>query len=681
VEIAPDEPSLWRARGELEARLGRPEDARGSMRRALALSPQDSTLRQHVEALEPPVPRPDEALAEASEVFLRRRVGNVAQAGGYKLRSLQELTVRTMYPNGLAGTFRQAVFQVITAEGAEAVRSFPMHYEPDTQRFELRGARVFHPDGTVDESASLEEFALTGGASRMYYDSRAMVVSFPRLSPGDVVEVRWRVDDVAQRNAFADYFGDLYLLQSEVPRAQVRYVLRAPTSRQLYFHVPTLSRLERSEREEEGNRVYDFRATDVAAVPPEEHAPGLTERAAYLHVSTYRTWQDVGRWYWGLIADQLQADDRVRTIVREITQGLTTPRDRVRAVYDWVIRNTRYVALEFGIHGFLPYRVPDVCARGFGDCKDKASTIVAMLREVGIDASIVLVRTRNNGAIETAPASLAVFDHAIAYVPPMEGYPDGLFLDGTAQSFGMDELPSGNQGAMALLVSQRGEGRLTQIPIHAAERNVATARSEIVLQPAGGASLHVVHSVRGPGAGAFRMALEAQATRAERLEQWLAPSYPGVRVTEVRASELNDVQRAAQIEYEATVPTLGTRQGSTLLLPLVPSPNLTREYASRSVRASDVIISGPLTVEERRTIRLPAGATVSALPPAAQIDTPFLRLQFEAERQGNTIVVNRVLTYKVDRVPVAQYAVFRDACQRIDDALGRRATIQLAGAP
>jgi hypothetical protein len=681
VEIAPDEPALWRARGELEVRLGRVEEGRGSMRRALALSPQDRTLRQHVEALEPPVPRADEALAESSEVFLRRRVAGPGAGGGYKLRSLQDLTVRTVYPNGLAGTFRQSVFQVVTQEGAEAARSFPMQYEPDTQRFELRAARVYHPNGTVDESAGIEEYALTGGASRMYYDSRAMVLSFPRLAPGDVVEVRWRVDDVAQRNAFADYFGDLHLLQAETPRAQVRYVLRAPASRQLYFRVPTLPRLVRSEREDDGTRIYDFLATDVAAVPPEDHAPGLTERAAYIHVSTYRTWQDVGRWYWGLIADQLQADDRVRRIVRDITRGLTRPRDRVRAIYDWVIHNTRYVALEFGIHGFLPYRVPEVCSRGFGDCKDKASTIVSMLREVGIDASVVLVRTRNNGAVDPSPASLAVFDHAIVYVPPMEGYPEGLFLDGTAQSSGMDELPSADQGAMALVVNQRGEARLTQIPHVPADRNVAQTRSEVVLQPGGGANMHVVHDVRGPGAGPFRMALEAQATRAERLEQWLAPNYPGVRVTDVRANDMNDVDHPAHVEYDAVVPTIGTLQGSTLLLPLLAPLNLTREYASRSARTSDVLVSGPLTVDERRTIRLPAGATVVDLPSGTRIDTPFVRLELTVERQGGTIVVHRVLTYPVDRVPLAQYNAFREACQRIDDALGRRATIQLAGSP
>jgi transglutaminase-like putative cysteine protease len=42
-------------------------------------------------------------------------------------------------------------------------------------------------------------------------------------------------------------------------------------------------------------------------------------------------------------------------------------------MYGFVVTNTRYVALEFGIHGYKPYRVDRVLARRFGDCKDKAS--------------------------------------------------------------------------------------------------------------------------------------------------------------------------------------------------------------------------------------------------------------------------------------------------------------------
>ena len=82
-----------------------------------------------------------------------------------------------------------------------------------------------------------------------------------------------------------------------------------------------------------------------------------------------------------------------------------------------------------------------VLARRFGDCKDKAALMIALLREVGVASELVLVRTRRGGRLDTEPASLAIFDHAIVYVPKLDRY-----LDGTAEFSGLRELPAQDQG-------------------------------------------------------------------------------------------------------------------------------------------------------------------------------------------------------------------------------------------
>ena len=675
VEVSPDEPSLWTAKGELEERLARRDDARASMRQALALRPQDATLRRHLEALEPAQVRADEAAAEESATFLARRGDPAAQAD-YHLRTLQELTVRTVYGNGLSGNFRQVAYEVRDEQGAREGRAYTMQYDPLSQRFEMRGAYVHHADGTRDEGTQVDEFDVNSDpATRMYFSNRVVQVTFPRLAPGDVVEVRWRVDDVSSRNAFADYFGDLEVVQAGVPRGRWTYVLRAPATRAFFVHTSALSdgRPLRAEERTEGDvRVRTWTADDVPALPPEENSPGSTERAGYLHLSTYRSWEDVGRWYWGLVRDQLVADDRMRAAVREATRGLTAPRDRVRAIYNWVITHTRYVALEFGIHGFKPYPVAQVCARGFGDCKDKASTIVTMLREAGIDASIALVRTRRNGRIETTPASLAIFDHAIAYVPSLD-----LFLDGTAEHSAMDELPTGDQGVMALIVNQRGEAHLVETPVYTPDRNVTTVRAEVTLQNSGGASVRVTQTMRGPDGAGLRARLEAEATRVERVEDGIRDHFPGARVTAVRTGDLTRVDEPARFEYDATVPVFGTRQGdSVLFAPVVPM-NLARSYAARSSRTRDVVLGTPSTWDETRVIHLPPGATVTESPPPARIDTPFGRLEYTVEAAGNELRVRRVLVLARDRVPPQEYAAFRAFAQQVDEALGRRVTVRM----
>ena len=73
-------------------------------------------------------------------------------------------------------------------------------------------------------------------------------------------------------------------------------------------------------------------------------------------------------------------------------QGKSSVEERVAAIHNWVIKNTRYVGLEFGIHGFLPYRVPLIVQRGFGDCKDLSTALITILRELGFEANLALLR-------------------------------------------------------------------------------------------------------------------------------------------------------------------------------------------------------------------------------------------------------------------------------------------------
>jgi len=72
-----------------------------------------------------------------------------------------------------------------------------------------------------------------------------------------------------------------------------------------------------------------------------------------VHVSTYADWEGVSRFYWGMVKDQLRVTDEIRAAAKEATRTAGADEaSRIRAVYDYVVSNTRYVALEFGIHSF-----------------------------------------------------------------------------------------------------------------------------------------------------------------------------------------------------------------------------------------------------------------------------------------------------------------------------------------
>ena len=353
-------------------------------------------------------------------------------------------------------------------------------------------------DEQVDEAAESGDGPADNPQIAMYTSQRVYYVHFPRLYPGDVVELLYRVEDVAQRNAFADYFGEVVYMQSREPIAHAEYVLITPKSRELHFNTPQIPGIVRAESEQGDKRVYRYVAKNVAPLDPEPLEPPLASTAGHVHVSTYKSWDDMGKWYWGLVKDQFVADDEVKRRVTEVTKGLTTPEDKVRAIYDYVVQKTRYVALEFGIHGFKPYRCAQIFARGFGDCKDKATLIVTMLKEAGIPATIVILRTGMRGDFEGAPASLAPFDHAIAYVPSMN-----LYLDGTAEFTGSRELPAMDRGALALRIHE-GKPELVHLPEPPPEESVTSRKVEAVVGQDGSATIDFRADVTGVHASSWR---------------------------------------------------------------------------------------------------------------------------------------------------------------------------------
>ena len=614
--------------------------------------------------ISPSAPRADEAYARPATEFLKLRD---MPANGHDRRTFVDLTATTVFPNGLASRFHQVVFQPLTESAAAEAREYAFGFEADTESVQLRGARVYRADGKIDEAIETGEGAADNPALSTYTSERAYYVHFPRLNPGDVVELLYRVEDVAPRNAFADYFGEVNYLQSSEPIARAEYVLLTPRSRAFYFNEPHVPNLTRTVEESGDVRTYRFVATDVPPVLPEASQPPYGELLGHVHVSTYKSWDDMARWYWGLVKDQFVADDEVRRRSAEATKGLTDERAKVRAVYDYVVEKTRYVALEFGIHGFKPYSSAQIFARGFGDCKDKATLIVTMLKELGIPATIVIVRTGIRGDFETYPASLAPFDHAIAYVPSLD-----LYLDGTAEYAGSMELPTMDRGALALQVNE-GVPKLVHLPDPPASESVTTRKVDVTEAADGSALIDWRLTVTGAAAGGFRQRYHVASARKERLAEDLGSELAGLAISQVEASNLDDLEQPVSLHVRARSQELARRERDTLSIPAGPRTHLVRNWAPLSERRLDVRLHSRATTVGDWTLHLPPGLRVVSTPLPAEVRTPFGSVSVVTEAAGST--VHAVTTIALDSNPD-----FRQRVRRLPRLLrGRRSRARSTG--
>ncbi len=662
--IAPDDIATLRSLADLKGRAGKRDEQVALLQEVLRIRPQEVDVREYLDHIEPPEQPADEKYALAPERFLERRH---APTGGAPRRTLRDLTVSTVYPNGLSSQFRQVVFQPLNDASAAMSRQYAFQYQADRQIVQLKGARVFRADGRVDEAIESGEGAADDPSISMYTSARTFYVQFPRLEPGDVVEARYRIDDVTPRNEFSDYFGEVVYLQNDEPVYDAEYVLVTPKTKKMYIDA-NVAGLEQSTAESGDQRIYRFLAPQLEPIVPEPNMPPWSELLGFVHVSTYPSWDALGAWYWGLVKEQLDVDPETRKLAHEITKDKKTELEKVQAVYGWVVKNTRYVALEFGIYGFKPHRCVQTVARGWGDCKDKATVIVTLLRELGIEANLVIVRTGMRGDFHSDLPSLAPFDHAIAYVPSLD-----LYLDGTAEYTGTFELPTMDQDAKALLILD-GKAKPVRLPLGDPNKNVIARKLSVDLSADGSGKIKMDYETRGQAASAWRSRYEAQATLRERVAQDLGREFPGLEFDPggVKTSNLEDLERPVDLEVRGKAPQFARREGDRLSVPVTLGTRLTSQYASLSRRQQDVMLNGFSTREEEIELTLPAGYNVDAAPPVANQTTRFGSFRIEYEERGRKVIVKSRLSLSVDRVKPADYADFRKFCADADQALSHR---------
>ncbi|HEY1906630.1 MAG TPA: DUF3857 domain-containing protein [Myxococcaceae bacterium] len=669
--LCPDDPELYERKGRTLLYAGQKDAALAALERSLELRPQNPALRDAVRAL-----RGTEVSAASTDALDIRPL--VAEADSYAedAVTLAEVTRVRVQQSGLSSRFHQLAVKVYTRRGVDAFRSFPITYSPSREEVRILRARITKPDGSIVESFGDTNRSLNEPWAGMYYDAQAKMLSFPGLAPGDVLELQYRVEDTASDNLLSDYWGDLAYVQGVTPKLRWEYVVDMPAGRTLYWNEKTLGAGVNARREpaSSGRVLYRFDAKHVSRVTPEPGMPGWSEVAATLHVSTYKTWEDVGRYYWALIRDQLAPDDSIRRAADDALKGVDRKDTRavVRALYEYVVKNTRYVALEFGIHGYKPYRVDRVLARRFGDCKDKASLLHALLEVAGVDSRIVLLRMRQLGAIPSEPASLAVFNHAIVYVPGLDWY-----LDGTAEFHGATELPISDRRASVLVVEPDGKSRFTVTPEARPEDNVTDVQLDLALRPGGAAEVKGESRVRGTAAPEYRRSYQSAATRRTTFEQGWAQTFPGLSVDKVSISDPNRLDQDVALDYELSIPRYAEVGGDTLrFLPFGSRRGYVETYAGLAERRGDLVLDGPSVSRFTFRYRLPPGWSVDGLPPDVTTDNGFGKLKLAYTLEQDVLVCRGELVFTRDRISASEYPAFRAFVAQVDQAFSRKVLVR-----
>ena len=320
-------------------------------------------------------------------------------------------------------------------------------------------------------------------------------------------------------------------------------------------------------------------------------------------------WAAVGRWYSQLTAGRRQVSPEVKQKALELTAGRTQMLDKVKSMSAFVQHEIRYAAIEIGIGGYQPHPAADVLANRYGDCKDKATLLTAMLQAIGIDSYYVLVHS-GRGVVMPEFPSMLNFDHVIVAIGmPGESEPLArlyvarrdqrlgwlLLFDPTDTVTPFEELPAHLQGGDGLLVRADG-GELIHLPLAPASSNRVIRETKAEVRPDGTLAAAVAELSWGaPGARRRGYLLAAPAADRVRLvEELLAASLGAFSLRSAEVGNLDSVTK----------------------------PLLLRGGESRP-RRYPLELAGTASVHDLIEITVPEGYAVDELPLPVEIQTSF----------------------------------------------------------
>ncbi len=516
------------------------------------------------------------------------------------------------------------------------------------------------------------EAALTGVLNGEFAsDDRTKILKIPAADPGNIVGYE------IEREKRPYILQDEWSFQDEDPVREARYTLELPSGweyKAVFLNYPEVKATS------EGPNQWQWRVNNVEAIRPEDDMPPWRAVAGQMIVSFFSpgggqasgfgSWNDMALWEAGLVRGRRESSPEIKQKVTELTASETTELEKMRAIGKFVQDDIRYVAIELGIGGWQPHPASDVFSHHFGDCKDKATLMSTMLKEIGIDSYYVIVNV-NRGAVNAKTPAVNWFNHAILAIKLPEGVNDPsltavfqdqklgrlLIFDPTDDLTPFGYLRGPLQANYALLVTEAG-GELIELPELPAAMNGIRRVGKLTLTSAGTLSGEVTELRMGDRGLEQRYAMRAASTNKDKIkpiESLLSGSLTNYQITKASVSNVLLTDQPFEYDYSLVARDYAKVAGNLLLVrPRVVGIKSSPLLETKEPRKFPVEFGGPSLDSDTFEITLPAGYHVDDLPPPVKVDYGFASYQSESEVKGNVLRYTRKFEVKDPSVPLAK---------------------------
>ena len=377
----------------------------------------------------------------------------------------------------------------------------------------------------------------------------------------------------------------------------------------------------------EGQQIIEVTALKLPPILKEPFGPSFAELfpRVYFAPSAFKydksegdlsTWQKYGEWQYKLLDGRDLLTEPFRAKLHELTANCSTDREKVKAVYDYLAKTTRYVSIQLGIGGLQPIAATDVCRTGFGDCKGLSNYTRAMLKELGIPSTYTVISTTNERLLPDF-SSANQMNHVILQVPLPQ---DTLWLECTNPQLPFGYVHQGIAGHDALLIEPTG-GRIHRLPTYPDSLNTQRIVADITLSPTAEAKISVNEISRlfqyESEAGIVYLPPNKQKDRIRR-----DINLSQADILNLQIKECKETAPSITFNYSVSSNQYGNKTGNRLFIPA----NIFRKgfsVPSVTKRTYPIHINYGYSDTDSIRIHLPDGYAIEGLPKPIDVTGKF----------------------------------------------------------
>lgn len=583
---------------------------------------------------------------------------------------LNECTI-TVGEDGKVTTFERYAVRILSLEGKEEASGQTV-YTPSTGKVKdmrawlvrLSGeVKKYGKDQTIDRAASLND---------VYDEVRMKIIdASDDTEVGAVFGYEITSED---RSVFTQFDWNF---QDRLPTLASRFSIALPAgwrAEGVTFNHPKI------EPSINGSS-YSWELRGLGHIEEEPASPPVTNIAPRLAVSffpatgakagigkSFDKWSDVSRWLFELSDSQAAANEAISAKVRELTANAKTEFEKIQAIGRFA-QSVNYVSIQTGIGrggGYRPHSAIDVFTKSYGDCKDKANLMRAMLKVAGIQSYLVVIYSGDPTYVREEWPSPQQFNHCIiavkvgdeTKVPTIVTHPTLgrlLIFDPTDSNTPVGDLPDHEQNSLALIVAAEA-GTLMRMPGTPPEANKVERQIDAVLSADGSLSAKVMERTAGQSAVDERRAFRdlSKPDYLKLIERWITRSVSGSSVAKVEPAD-NSIEGRFALNVEFSAGRYAQlMQGRLLVFKPTIIDRRDSLVLSEKTRKHPVVLDSHAYTESVR-VKLPEGFVVDEIPEATKVDAAFGSYSTSYEVKDGTLHFTRNLVVRNSTIPVSDY--------------------------